>query len=120
MIIIAVATLVVLILVYKIYKWGWREAMAKEKERTAHWTIMHQLIHKAEYGAQLIAMHESDSGKKKRAERYYNKIHFWHDSLLDLPVTMARLSEFARAWDEGTDEQRKHVDDWQSFLAESS
>ncbi len=118
--IILLATIAILVLIYNIYKWGWRQAMAAEKARMADWVILHQLVHKAEYGAKLVAMHDKDTNKKKRADRYYKKIRYWHGSTLTLPVSIARLNEFAKAWDEGTEEQREDVDQWQHFLDQSS
>lgn len=124
---IAVAIVIALIL---IYKWGVKRihaiSVAYHKEKMGDKTVLEELIKKAWYGVQVVikdARKDSDPYKKAIAENDYrvlDETYIYPEKRFELPMTIARLSELAKIWDNTTEEEKEALHDWLNFLSASS
>ena len=120
---IAVAIVIALIL---IYNWGRKriKAIAAEyhKEKMKDKTVLEELIRKAWYG-NFIAREHPTPEQKEMLEKEYDILdatYTYSEKRFELPITVARLSELAKLWDESTEAQKASVHRWLDFLSVSS
>ncbi len=110
-----------------VYWFGRKHGRTKEallyNEKMVGRTILEDLIRRAWYGAQIIARDDQDPKERKRAEKNYRMLdetYTYSEKRFELPMSIARLSELAKVWDECSNKQKEETHRWQRFLRDSS